>query len=240
LGQAAAKIPGRLQMSSKSFMIGKRREMLTVLYIFFAAALAYLTWQLAGIYRGGRSSYALLLLVVLAGLVYDVSVIFLGRFMGAGDLLKALNAGRYLVHGLATPVMIIFGFGVLRNVGVKWAQGRTTHIVICVATTLLIALGLYEDVFMLDLQTKTVMDTLRYTNEGGIKGPPIPAMLTIVFLLAAGISLWRSTGWWWLAAGSIFMFIAAGAGMSEAFYIGSLGEVVLGIGNALTARKFLS
>jgi uncharacterized membrane protein len=65
-------------------------------------------------------------------------------------------------------------------------------------------------------------------------------MLTIVFLLAAGISLWRSTGWWWLAAGSIFMFIAAGAGMSEAFYIGSLGEVVLGIGNALTARKFLS
>jgi hypothetical protein len=214
--------------------------MLTVLYIVFVAAFAYLTWQSVGVYQSKRSSYALLLLIVLAGLAYDVLIILLGRFIGAGDLLKTLNAGRYLVHGLATPAMIIFGFGVLREAGVKWAQGRTTHIVVCVVTTLLIALGVYEDVLALDLQTKTVMDTLRYTNEGGMKGPPIPAMLTIVFLIVAGISLWRSTGWWWLAAGAIFMFIAAGAGMGDMFYIGNLGEIVLGLGNLLTARKFLS
>lgn len=214
--------------------------MLTVLYIVFVAAFAYLTRQSVGVYQSKRSSYALLLLIVLAGLAYDVLIIFLGRFIGEGDLLKTLNAGRYLVHGLATPAMIIFGFGVLRNAGVQWAQSRTTHIVICVVVTLLIALGVYEDVFALDLQTKTVMDTLRYTNEGGMKGPPIPAMLTIVFLIVAGISLWRKTGWWWLAAGSIFMFIAAGAGMGDMFYIGNLGEVVLGLGNVLTARKFLS
>lgn len=214
--------------------------MLTILYIVFVAAFAYLTWQSVGVYRSKRSSYALLLLIVLAGLAYDTLIILIGRFIGAGDLLKTLNAGRYLVHGLATPAMIIFGFGILRNAGVKWAQSRTTHIVVCVATTLLIALGVYEDVLALDLQTKTVMDTLRYTNEGGMKGPPIPAMLTIVFLIVAGISLWRKTGWWWLAAGAIFMFIAAGAGMGDMFYIGNLGEVVLGLGNVLTARKFLS
>jgi hypothetical protein len=214
--------------------------MLTVLYIVFVAAFAYLTWQSVGVYQSKRSSYALLLLIVLAGLAYDVLVILLGRFIGAGDVLKTLNAGRYLVHGLATPAMIIFGFGILRNAGVQWAQSRTTHIVVCVVTTMLIALGVYEDVLALDLQTKTVMDTLRYTNEGGMKGPPIPAMLTIVFLIVAGISLWRNTGWWWLAAGSIFMLIAAGAGMGDMFYIGNLGEIVLGIGNVLTARKFLS
>ena len=214
--------------------------MLTTLYIAFVAAFAYLTWQSVGVYQSKRSSYALLLLIVLAGLAYDVLIIFLGRFIGEGDLLKTLNAGRYLVHGLATPAMIIFGFGVLRNAGVQWAQSRTTHIVVCVVVTLLIALGVYEDVLALDLQTKTVLDTLRYTNEGGMKGPPIPAMLTIVFLIVAGISLWRKTGWWWLAAGSIFMFIAAGAGMGDMFYIGNLGEVVLGLGNVLTARKFLS
>jgi hypothetical protein len=214
--------------------------MLTVLYIVFVAAFAYLTWQSVGVYQSKRSSYALLLLIVLAGLAYDVLIILLGRFIGAGDLLKTLNAGRYLVHGLATPAMIIFGFGILRNAGVKWAQSRTTHIVVCVVTTMLIALGVYEDVLALDLQTKTVMDTLRYTNEGGMKGPPIPAMLTIVFLIVAGISLWRKTGWWWLAAGAIFMFLAAGAGMGDRFYIGNLGEIVLGLGNLLTARKFLS
>lgn len=214
--------------------------MLTVLYIVFVAAFAYLTWQSVGVYQSKRSSYALLLLIVLAGLAYDVLIILLGRFIGEGELLKTLNAGRYLVHGLATPAMIIFGFGVLRNAGMQWAQSRTAHIVVCVVVTLLIALGVYEDVLALNLETKTVMDILRYTNEGGIKGPPIPAMLTIIFLIVAGISLWRKTGWWWLAAGSIFMFIAAGAGMGDMFYIGNLGEVVLGIGNVLTARKFLS
>src|SRR5690606_7360274 len=144
------------------------------------------------------------------------------------------------VHGLPTPAMIIDGFGILRKAGLKWAQSRTTHIVVWVVTTLSIALGVDEDVLALDLQTRTVMDTLRYTNEGGMKGPPIPAMLTIVFLIVAGISLWRKTGWWWLAAGAIFMFIAAGAGMGDMFYIGNIGEVVLGLGNVLTARKFLS
>lgn len=214
--------------------------MLTVLYIVFVAAFVYLTWQSVGVYQSKRSSYVLLLLIVLTGLAYDTLIILLGRFIGEGDLLKTLNAGRYLVHGFATPIMIIFGFGALKKAGLKWAQSKTTHIVVCVVTTLLIALGVYEDVLALDLQTKTVMDTLRYTNEGGMKGPPIPAMLTIVFLIVAGISLWRNTGWWWLAAGSIFMLIAAGAGMGDMFYIGNLGEIVLGIGNVLTARKFLS
>lgn len=214
--------------------------MFTTLYIIFVAAFVYLTWQSVGVYQSKRSSYALLLLIVLAGLTYDVLIILLGRFIGEGDLLKSLNAGRYLVHGFVTPAMIVFGFGVLKNAGVKWAQSRTTHIVVCLVATLLIALGVYEDVLALDLQLRTVMDTLRYVNEGGIKGPPIPAMLTIVFLIVAGISLWRKTGWWWLAAGAIFMFIAAGAGMGNMFYIGSLGEVVLGIANVLTARKFLS
>ena len=60
------------------------------------------------------------------------------------------------------------------------------------------------------------------------------------FLIVAGISLWRNTGWWWLAAGAIFMFIAAGAGMGDMFYIGNLGEVALGFANLYTAKKFLS
>jgi hypothetical protein len=114
------------------------------------------------------------------------------------------------------------------------------HIILCVITTLLIALGAYSDILQLDLQIKTVADTLRYVNEGGMKGPPLPAILTIIFLIVAGISLWRNTGWKWLAIGAILMFIAAGAGMGDMFYIGNLGEVILGFANVYTAKKFLS
>lgn len=214
--------------------------MLTVLYFILTGLFVFLTWQAFQANQKVRSSYTVLLLLVLAGLVYDVFVIALGRFVGEGSFLTTLNAGRFIVHALLTPAMMIFGFGVLRKAGVGWAQSRTTHIVLCIVVTLLIALGAYSDIFQLDLQPSLVMDTLRYTNEGGIKGPPIPAVLSIIFLLVAGITLWRKTGWWWLAAGAIFMFIAAGAGMGDMFYIGNLGEVVLGLGNVLTARKFLS
>ena len=210
--------------------------MLTALYLILSGCFVFLVWQAAKM----KGSYALLLLLVLAGLFYDTLIIGIGSFIGAGDLLKTLNAGRFYVHALLTPTMMIFGFGVLRKAGVKWAQGKTAHIILCVITTLLIGLGAYSDILQLDLQTKTVADTLRYVNEGGMKGPPIPAILTIIFLIVAGISLWRNTGWMWLASGGILMFIAAGAGMGDMFYIGNLGEVILGFTNVYTARKFLS
>ena len=211
--------------------------MLTALYLILSVLFVVLVWQVS---KMKRDNYVLLLLLVLAGLFYDTLVIGIGKFIGEGDLLKTLNAGRFYVHALLTPVMMIFGFGVLRKAGVKWAQGKTAHIVLCVITTLLIGLGAYSDILQLDLQTKTVADTLRYVNEGGIKGPPLPAILTIIFLIVAGISLWRNTGWKWLAIGAIIMFVAAGAGMGDMFYIGNLGEVILGFANVSTARKFLS
>lgn len=210
--------------------------MLTALYLILSGCFVFLVWQAAKI----KGSYALLLLLVLAGLFYDTLIIGIGKFIGTGDLLKTLNAGRFYVHALLTPTMMIFGFGVLRKAGIKWAQGKTAHIILCVITTLLIGLGAYSDILQLDLQTKTVADTLRYVNEGGMKGPPVPAILTIIFLIVAGISLWRNTGWMWLAIGGILMFIAAGAGMGDLFYIGNLGEVILGFANVYTAKKFLS
>ena len=211
--------------------------MLTAVYLILSALFVVLVWQVS---KMKRDNYVLLLLLVLAGLFYDTLIIGIGKFIGEGGLLKTLNAGRFYVHALLTPTMMIFGFGILRKARVKWAQSRTTHIVICVFTTLLIALGAYSDILRLDLQTKTIADTLRYVNEGGLKGPPIPAILTIIFLIVAGISLWRNTGWLWLAIGGIVMFIAAGAGMGDMFYIGNLGEVILGFANVATAKKFLS
>ena len=211
--------------------------MLTVLYLVLSALFVYLVWQASSI---KKNSYALLLLLVLAGLFYDTLIIGIGSFIGEGSLLKTLNAGRFYVHGLLTPTMMIFGFGVLRKAGVKWAQSKTTHIVVCIFAALLVVLGAYSDILRLDLHAKTVANILRYINEGGIKGPPLPAILTIIFLIVAGISLWRNTGWAWLAFGAITMFIAASVGMGDLFYIGNLGEVILGFANVVTAKKYLT
>ena len=211
--------------------------MLTALYLILSVLFVFLVWQVTQI---KRNNYVWLLLLVLAGLFYDTLIIGIGKFVGESNLLQTLNAGRFYVHALLTPTMMIFGFGVLRKAGVKWAQGKTAHIIVCIITTLLIGLGAFSDILRLDLHVKTVADTLRYVNEGGMKGPPIPAILTIIFLIVAGISLWRNSGWKWLAIGAIVMFIAAGAGIGDMFYIGNIGEVILGFTNAAAAKKFLS
>ena len=211
--------------------------MLTILYLILCAGFAVLLWQLSKLKKSG---YVWTLLLVLTGLLYETLIIGGGKFVGEGDLLKVLNAGRLFVHALLTPTMMIFGFGVLRKAGIKWAQGKTAHIVVCSLASLLILLGAYSDILNLDLHTKVVADTARYVNEGGLKGPPIPAITTIIFLIIAGISLWRNTGWMWLAIGAIIMFIAAGAAMGEQFFVGNIGEVILGFANVSTAKKYLS
>lgn len=214
--------------------------MLTVLYLVLTALFAYLTWQSVRLYGQRRSSYTLLLLPVLAGLVYDALVIALGRFIGQGGLLSALNLGRFAVHALFTPLLMIFAFGVLRRAGVGWAQGKAAHTAVCIVATLMVLLGAYADLLRVDMQPRVVMDTLRYVNEGGMKGPPIASLVTMLFLLVAGVMLWRRTGWPWLALGSLVMFVAAGAAMGNLFFLGSVGEVVLGFANVATARRFLA
>jgi hypothetical protein len=213
--------------------------MLTALYLVLAALFAYLTWQSSRVYGQRRSSHTLLLSVVLAGLVYDALVIALGRFIGQGGLLSILNLGRFAVHALFTPLLMIFAFGVLRRAGIGWAQGKAAHAAVCVAATLLVLLGGYAELVGVDMQPRVVMDTLRYVNEGGMKGPPVASLLTMLFLLVAGVILWRRVGWMALALGSLVMFVAAGAAMGNLFFLGSIGEVVMGFAGVMTARRFL-
>lgn len=211
--------------------------MLTILFLVLTVVFVGLIWQTVTM---KQSSYIVLLWLVLSGLFYDNLIIGIGRFVGEGAVLETLSAGRFWIHALLTPALIIFGYGVLRRVGVSWAQGRTSHTIICVLATLLILLGAYSDILRLDLYSTASADVIRYRNEGGLPGPPLPAILTIVFLIGFGMALWRNRAWPWLAVGAMIMFAAAGLGMGERFYIGNIGELVLSIANVVTARRFLT
>ncbi len=137
--------------------------MILAVYVVFTAVFSWLTWQSWNVYKSKWLSYALLLLIVIAGLTYDVLIILLGHFLPEGGLLRTLNIGRFVIHALATPLLIIFGFGVVRHGGLGWAQSRTNHILICVLATLLIGFGVYEDIFLLNLQFRAPV----YTNCRG-------------------------------------------------------------------------
>lgn len=210
--------------------------MLTVIFIIYSAFLAWFVWQA---WQLPQNSYLVLLLLVLVGLVYDNVIIATGRFMGAGQFLEQLSVGRFYIHALLTPTLMIFGVGMLRAAGVSWAQSKWVHGLVCLVTTLLIGLGAYFDIWLLELEPKISGDLLRYTHAGGVKIPPIPAIVTIIFLMAAGGVLWAKVGEKWLFIGSAVMFVAAALGMGEWFFVGNFGEVALSFG-AVACAQFLA
>jgi hypothetical protein len=202
--------------------------------IFLLVALVHLAIFIYGFRNISKKSwYAILVFIVVGGLVYDNIVIGLGATIGEGDLLKTLNMPRFWIHALFTPAMMIACFGALRMMGVKFAQSKTWHIIICILTTAMIALGSYIDVLNLSLAANPDGDILKYSNTFEfMKGPPIPAVLTILVVLIFGISAWRNNGFKPLFIGSLLMFITAG--MMSMPLAQNIGEVAFAVGLMLT------
>lgn len=177
--------------------------------------------------------YALLVLIVVFGLAYDNFVLAAGGILPEGPLLKALNAVRFWVHALFTPMMMIAAFGALRLTGSKFGQSRTWHTLVCILATLLILLGGYTDILNLQLEPVTANGVTRYVNTYELMpGPPIPALLTILVVLFFGGVLWRNTRWPWLFVSALIMFITAPLISSPVMQ--NIGEIVFAAGLVAT------
>lgn len=201
--------------------------------IFVIVGLVHLGVAIYGVRNIAKKNwYAILVLIVVFGLAYDNFAIASGAIFGEGDVTKALNVPRYWVHAIFTPTMMIAAFGALRMSGVKFAQSKTWHIVICIIATAMIALGSYIDILNLQLEPNVEAGVIKYSNGFEfMKGPPIPAVLTILFTIAFGVSLWRAKGFKALFIGSILMFLTAPQPIG---LVQNIGEVAFAVGLVLT------
>jgi hypothetical protein len=194
-------------------------------YALFAAVHAVLAVLLARAAVGRRSVPLGLAALVAAGLVYDNGVVAAGRLIGEGGLLMALNHPRFVIHALLTPLLIVTAVGLARACGAGWARARAVHVL-----AWCLALGL---VYGLELAAAPEGDALRYSAAH--TAPPVPAIVTVVALLAAGLATVRRGGAW-MAGGAAAMF-AASAVHSAPMAIANLGEVAFLAGIAMTAHR---
>lgn len=197
---------------------------MTIFFWLLAAGhLAVLVWGVRRL-RDGWTSYALFIAAVTAALVFDNLILGLGGFMDEGPVLEFLNGGRFWTHALLTPTMMVAALGMLRLTGVGFAQKRSAFIVGGTLSGLLVLLGAWQDIVNLDLEPVAEYGITRYVNAYElIPGPPLPAILTIVVVIVAGVILWRRSSFPWLALGGIVMFGTAAAG---GLLVGNTGEVV--------------
>ena len=163
--------------------------MTTILFIIAGCIQLFFTIKMIGQYRKSRSRYLIFPVLVLAALVIDNWVVGFGKFIGEGSTLMVLNSIRFITHALFTSFGMIFAFGVLKRIGVGFAQSKLSHAIVCLFATAVTLLGVYMDIFRLQLLLREENGTLRYVNDG-IHIPPIPAIITIIFFIIVGIIVW--------------------------------------------------
>lgn len=185
--------------------------MLMVIYSILTGLHLFFFMVGAQSYARSRSVYSLLALIPLAGLAYDNGVIAIGVGFGESDFLKALNAGRYIIHAILTPLLILWAVSVAQRRGAAWAQKRGVWIGFTVLTVAMIAFGFYTDVIRLLLKPVQELGTLRYIAAAR-GGPPIPAIITIFVMMGVGLYLWIKQKWAWMFVGGFVMLVAAPLG----------------------------
>lgn len=194
-------------------------------FIYTIIHIGLLVWGIR-LWRQARSIRLLLILLPIAGLIYDNAVIAVGVIVGEGSLLEMMNNGRYLLHAIITPMLIMAAVDLARRAGVGLANNRIVYTIFGLLTVGLMAFGLLEWQHMV-FAPERYAGSLRYVDVA-VAGPPIPAIVTIFVILGWSIGIWRSLRWPWLFVGALVMFLGSAIPPSVVGpAVGSGAEVVL-------------
>lgn len=170
-------------------------------------------------------SVALAVALICAGMAYDNFAVAVGRFIGYGDVLMAINVPRYWIHALFVPMLILIAGVLVYRLGVRQIGSRANVIAGSVLVAMLLLIGIITDIVRLDLKPEDTGDALRYVNEGA-SGPPVAAVVTVLALIVLGGMAWRYGYFKWLLVGAVIMLVAAAAG-TAVVWVGNLGELAL-------------
>ncbi|NJN43339.1 MAG: hypothetical protein HC806_00410 [Anaerolineae bacterium] len=184
--------------------------MAAILYPIYTLAHLWLFLRLLRLRRraDGRMVGALILQVVILGLIYDSLIISIGRWLGEGELLLRLNEGRFLVHAVFTPLLMVTTLYFANRGEVQIAKNRFSVVVVWLAGFSLIGFGLVtEFVLQSDFIPSEFMGTLRYVHANSIL--PFPSILTIIVIVILGALIWRKMKWPWVFLGGLVMFIGS-------------------------------
>lgn len=181
----------------------------TILFFTYSAAyLVLLAWGLT-LAAGDRWwTPANVPLLVVAGLVYDNTVLAMGAHIGQGALLEGLNLGRYWVHAVVTPLLVVFAWHVVARTGAGWARSWWATLGAVVAAVALMALELTH-VVSIDVEAEHEYGVLSYSSSGTAGGPPLMVLFVTLALLVAGTVMWRRQTWAWLLVGTLLMVVGA-------------------------------
>ena len=203
---------------------------------------AVLVWALK-LCRQYPSNALFLATVPLFLLWFDNLTIGLGRIIGEGSSLKALNTVRFIGHYALLPMTFIAIGAMARQAGFNWAKPKVVMAAFCLLATYFIVYDLWLFAGA-TFYPSCFADTLRYTTHiteytacspdalvgSGSRIAPIPAITLFNMLFVFGIVLWIKIGWKWLTIGTaVSMAFFAVPYSSTGGIVGNVGEPIISI-----------
>lgn len=177
-------------------------------YIFGFFALAYIVILIWGITKHKKTASAIIFFVILA-LIYDNSILAVGHLLGEGELLKNLSYGRFWLHAIFTPTLIIFSLFVMREANIQFAYKKWVAFSFGALWIVAIIVEYFMSLNGLELVPQESYGVLNYSTTGAASGPPLMILIVFVALLIAAILLAWKRKWWWMLVGTIFMTIGS-------------------------------
>lgn len=174
------------------------------LLLLLLAYLALFIWGIKLARKFGWFTLANVILIVLFALIYDQTVLAVGRWLGEGNRLEQLNELRFWFHALCTPLLVIFCWHALVRANIALFQKRKMMGFAWGLTIFLIGYQLITEVFDLDLIPQREQDLLFYENSAKSPIPVMIIIVTIVILICA-FFLYKKSKWPWLLVATIIM-----------------------------------
>ncbi|MBH8553781.1 hypothetical protein I8751_15670 [Nostocaceae cyanobacterium CENA357] len=189
--------------------------------IYTLATFGLAIWGIILFQQSHRVS-TILLIVVVAGMIYDNLIVSVGRLINEGALLKLLNRLRFLFHNLCVPLLVVVAVNLANIAGVPWANNSILYKSCWAIAIALITLGLLTDFRQLELIPTAFAGTLRYKPKSC--GVPILTILTALLVAVVGFCIWHQTQWLWMFVGTLIMLV--GNALPKSIFGPLLGSVV--------------
>ena len=177
-------------------------------YIFGFFTIAYVVILLWGLKKHAKTASAVLFFVILA-LIYDNFVLAIGHLIGEGSLLENLSIGRFWLHAIFTPTLILFSYFVLREANSDLVKKSYVKIGFFGFFIVAVIVQFIMELADLQLEIQEEYGVVSYSSTEVASGPPPMILLVIVALFIAAVWLAWKRKWWWMLVGIILMTIGS-------------------------------
>jgi len=187
-----------------------------------------------------RSVGTFMLILPIAAVVWDNSIVALGATIGDGPLLVALSWPRFIGHALFTPAWIVAGVEFAQRAGAKFLCNKVVNVGQWVLYAVCVALGFLRSVVFLEMAPAVEGGLFYYRNVGVFPGPPLGSIIMLFVVLLCAIAVLRYIKSPWMLLGSLYMLAVSVIPQEIAgFVFSNTGEVVMAATLVLTGYLLL-